>query len=46
MSTLAAYVDKLSRGESFSPAEIDAAFTNLMANANAPADIKRFLNFS
>lgn len=46
MSTLAAYVDKLSRGETFSPAEIDAAFAIIMDGAAAHEDIKRFLNFS
>jgi anthranilate phosphoribosyltransferase len=46
VTALAPYVDRLSRGEAFSPAEIDAAFSIIMDGQAAHEDIKRFLNFS
>ena len=44
--SLAPYVEKLSRGDAFMPADIDAAFAVIMNGDAAHEDIKRFLNFS
>jgi anthranilate phosphoribosyltransferase len=44
--TLAPFVEKLSRGNVFTPSEIDTAFAVIMDGDAAHEDIKRFLNFS
>lgn len=44
--SLAPYVDKLTRGEAFAAAEIDAAFAVIMDGDAAHEDIKRFLNLT
>ena len=44
--SLAPCLEKLSRGETFSPADIDAAFAVIMNGEAAHEDIKRFLNFT
>src|SRR5262245_21298677 len=44
--SLAAHVEKLSRGEVFAPVEIDAAFSVIMDGEAAHDDIKRSLNLT
>jgi anthranilate phosphoribosyltransferase len=44
--SLAPHLEKLARGESFAPADIDAAFAAIMNGDAAHEDIKRFLNLT